>query len=109
MIFQVVQHKHHIRRQGREPILKSGGGVQIANDAWELLTQLVSAASNMAASVGFPVDSCCATGKWPESACAVAFGSSMTSRRLVLRLRREGVGDSCLPAFGGVTGLSRPL
>ena len=42
----------------------------------------------------------------------MAFGSStaevLGSRRLVRRLRREGVGDRCLAAFGGVTGLSRP-
>ena len=58
---------------------------------------LRSTRSNIAASVGFSVESCCATGIWPELACAAAFDGGLGSRHLVRRL--EGVGDRCLPAF----------
>ena len=98
MILQAMQHKHHIRRQGREPMLKSGGGVQMANDALELLTQPVSAASQHELKHSC-FGCCCATGNWPEPACEVAFGSSMAEVCFVRRLWREGVGDGCLAAF----------
>ena len=59
IIVEIMQHKHHVYRQGREPIFKSGSGILIATDVLELLKHLLrKTRSNTASSFWLTVESC---------------------------------------------------